>query len=225
MRFFAGPMLLIIDGLSCSPAPRKASARPLSVEYLLPSTVVSLLAAPVGGQLVRRHGPRVVLALASASGTAGFAWLALDHSRTPSVIVAGALVGAAISLGYVAMPAIIVAAVPQRESGITNGINSISRSTGSAIGSAVITTVLASKSVGHLPAGSPALPAESQFTLSFVLAGAGLRADSAGRLVPPAAHPGGTAPCRRSGGGPGCRDRVRGAAREQVGGPYGVLAR
>ncbi|WP_405959577.1 MFS transporter [Streptomyces sp. NBC_00024] len=149
-----------------------ASVLRASVEYLLPSTVVSLLAAPVGGQLVRRHGPRAVLALASASGTAGFAWLALDHGRTPSVIAAGAFVGAAISLGYAAMPAIIVAAVPQRESGIANGINSISRSTGSAIGSAVITTVLASKSVGHLPAGSPALPAESQFTLSFVLAGA-----------------------------------------------------
>ena len=55
---------------------------------------------------------------------------------------------------------------------MANGINSLSRSADSAIGSAVITTVLASKSVGHLPAGSPALPAESQFTLGFVLAGA-----------------------------------------------------
>ncbi|WP_338145650.1 hypothetical protein [Streptomyces scabichelini] len=35
----------------------------------------------------------------------------------------------------------------------------------------MITTVPASKSVRHLPAGSPALPAESPFTLSFVLAG------------------------------------------------------
>jgi hypothetical protein len=50
-------------------------------------------------------------------------------------------------------------------------MNSISRATGSAIGSAMITTVPASRSVGHLPAGSPVLPAESQFTLSFVLAG------------------------------------------------------
>ncbi|KUL33218.1 hypothetical protein [Streptomyces regalis] len=35
----------------------------------------------------------------------------------------------------------------------------------------MITTVPTSKSVGHLPAGSPALPVESQFTLGFVLAG------------------------------------------------------
>jgi hypothetical protein len=69
------------------------------------------------------------------------------------------------------MPAVIMASVPHHQSGIANGINSISRSTGSAIGTAVITTVLASKpSLAHLPAGYPALPAESQFTLSFVIA-------------------------------------------------------
>ncbi|MEU7136197.1 MFS transporter [Streptomyces sp. NPDC046261] len=142
-----------------------------SVEYLLPSTIVSLLAAPVGGRLVRHHGPRLVLLLASLTGTAGFVWIALDHEHTLSVIAAGMFVGAAISLGYAAMPAVIVASVPHHQTGIANGINSISRSTGSAIGSAMITTVLASKSVEHLPPGAPELPAESQFTLTFVIAG------------------------------------------------------
>ncbi|MFE2432946.1 MFS transporter [Streptomyces sp. NPDC059373] len=147
-----------------------ASILRASVAYLLPSAIMSLLAAPVGGQLVRRHGPRLVLALASAFGAAGFAWIAVDHSHGASVIGAGMLIGVAISFGYAAMPAVIMASVPHHQSGIANGINSISRSTGSAIGTAVITTVLASKTVAHLPAGYPALPAESQFTLSFVIA-------------------------------------------------------
>ncbi|MGW1074070.1 MFS transporter [Streptomyces sp. NPDC002537] len=145
-----------------------------SVEFLLPSTIVSLLAAPVGGQLVRHKGPRLVLLLASLFGTAGFAWITLDHDHSFSVIAAGILVGAAISFGYAAMPAVIVASVPHHQTGIANGINSISRSTGSAIGSAMITTVLASKSIEHLPPGAPKLPAESQFTLTFVIAGAAL---------------------------------------------------
>ncbi|TVL90562.1 MFS transporter [Streptomyces sp. SAJ15] len=149
-----------------------ASVLRASVEFLLPSTVVSLLSAPFGGQLVRRHGPRLVLVLASLIGTVGFAWVALDHDHTASVIGAGMFVGAGISLAYAAMPAVIVGSVPPQQTGIANGINSIARSTGSAIGSAMITTVLASKSVEHLPPGAPALPAESQFTLSFVLAGA-----------------------------------------------------
>jgi sugar phosphate permease len=90
------------------------------------------------------------------------------------VIGAGMLIGVAISFGYAAMPAVIMANVPHRQSGIANGINSISRSTGSAIGTAVITTVLASKSVEHVPSAYAGLPAESQFTLSFVIAAVAL---------------------------------------------------
>ncbi|MGQ4385467.1 MFS transporter [Streptomyces sp. SAS_270] len=148
-----------------------ASVLRAAVEFLLPSTIVSLLASPIGGQLVRHRGPRKVLVLASLVGVAGFALVALDHSHAASVIVAGILVGAGISLGYASMPAIIVTSVPPRQTGIANGINSIARSTGSAIGSAMITTVLASKTIENLPPGVPQLPAESQFTLSFVLAG------------------------------------------------------
>ncbi|NGO69959.1 MFS transporter [Streptomyces boncukensis] len=151
-----------------------ASILRASVQYLLPSALVSLLAAPVGGQLVRRHGPRPVLAAASLLGSAGFAWIAAEHAHSVSVIGGGMLVGAAISLGYAAMPAIIMASVPHHQSGIANGLNSISRSAGSAIGTAVITTVLTSKTVPHLPPGAPALPAQSQFTLSFTIAGCAL---------------------------------------------------
>ena len=93
------------------------------------------------------------------------------HEFLLGKILAGMVVGVAISFGYAAMPALIVAGVPHHQTGIANGINSISRSVGSAIGSAVITSLLASKTLDNLPAGVPALPAESQFTLSFALAG------------------------------------------------------
>ncbi|MET9608216.1 MFS transporter [Streptomyces sp. NPDC006512] len=144
-----------------------ASILRASVQFLLPGAIVSLLASPIGGQLVRHRGPRVALGLAAALGAAGFGWLALDHGHTVSVIGAGLVVGAAVSFGYAAMPAVIMASVPHHQSGIANGINSISRSTGSAIGSAIVTTILASKTIEHLPAGVPALPAESGFTLTF----------------------------------------------------------
>ena len=144
-----------------------ASILRASVEFLLPGAIVSLLASPVGGRIVRGRGPRFALGLAAGFGTVGFAWLALDHGHTFSVIGAGLVVGAAVSFGYAAMPAVIMSSVPHHQSGIANGINSISRSTGSAIGSAVVTTILASKTVEHLPAGVPPLPAESGFTLTF----------------------------------------------------------
>jgi MFS family permease len=148
-----------------------ASVLRASVEYLLPSTIASLVASQFGGLLIRRIGPRLTLALSAVIGIVGFTWLAAAHSSTPSVIGAGMAVGTAISLGYAAMPALIVAGVPPHQTGIANGINSISRSVGSSIGSALITSLLASRTVENLPAGVPPLPAESQFTLSFALAG------------------------------------------------------
>ncbi|MEU3726801.1 MFS transporter [Streptomyces sp. NPDC031705] len=144
-----------------------ASILRASVQFLLPGAIVSLLASPVGGQLVRHRGPRLALSVAAALGAAGFGWLALDHGHTLSVIGAGLVVGAAVSFGYAAMPAVIMSSVPHHQSGIANGINSISRSTGSAIGSAIVTTILASQTVEHLPKGVPPLPAESGFTLTF----------------------------------------------------------
>ncbi|MFF1476565.1 MFS transporter [Streptomyces sp. NPDC058301] len=149
-----------------------ASVLRASVEYLLPTTIMSLLAAQIGGMLVRRIGARFTLTAGAAFGVLGFAWLTGAHDSSASVILAGMVIGVAISFGYAAMPALIVASVPHHQTGIANGINSISRSVGSAIASAVITSLLASKTIEHLPAGVPPLPQESQFTLSFGLAGA-----------------------------------------------------
>ncbi|MFF3446440.1 MFS transporter [Streptomyces sp. NPDC002667] len=148
-----------------------ASVLAASVVYLLPTTLVSLVGAQFGGVLVRRLGARVTLAAGACFGVLGFAWLTAAHDTSASVISAGMLIGLAISFGYASMPALIVAGVPAHQTGIANGINSISRSVGSAVASAVITSLLASKTV-RLPAGMPALPQESQFTLSFAIAGA-----------------------------------------------------
>ncbi|MEV7394305.1 MFS transporter [Streptomyces sp. NPDC091215] len=146
-----------------------ASVLRASVEYLLPGSLTALVASPVGGVLVRRVGARSTLAIGAVAGAAGFAWLAFFHGQSASVICAGLLTGTSIALGYAAMPALIAASVPLHQTGIANGINSISRSVGSAIASAVVTSLLASKTIPGLPAGLR-LPQESQFTLSFVIA-------------------------------------------------------
>ncbi|WP_084557817.1 MFS transporter [Couchioplanes caeruleus] len=148
-----------------------ASVLRASVQYLLPATIVSLFAAQFAGALVRRIGTRSTLALGAAAGAGGFASLTVAHDTPASVIGAGMAIGAGISLGYAAMPALIMASVPLHQSGIANGINSISRTAGSSIGSAVVTSLLAANTIANLPAGVPALPAERQFTISFAIAG------------------------------------------------------
>jgi len=139
-----------------------ASILRASVEYLLPSTLASMVAAPVGGLLVGLIGGRWVLALSGMVGTVGFAWMALAHDATGSVIASSVVIGISISLAYAAMPALIAASVPHHQSGVANGINSISRTVGSSLGSAIITTLLTAKLLPHLP-----LPQEGQFAVAF----------------------------------------------------------
>ncbi|WP_042390816.1 MFS transporter [Streptacidiphilus melanogenes] len=146
-----------------------ASVLRASVEYLLPSSLIALIAAPIGGILVRRISARATLAIGALVGVAGFAWLAFAHGSSIGVILAGLLTGTAIAFGYASMPALIAASVPLEQTGIANGINSISRSVGSSIASAVVTSLLASKLIHGLPPGLPPLPQQSQFTLSFAI--------------------------------------------------------
>lgn len=82
-----------------------ASVLDAAVVYLLPTTLVSLVGAQVGGLLVRRIGARFTLAAGAAFGVAGFAWLTAAHGTTASVIGAGMVIGLAISFGYASMPA------------------------------------------------------------------------------------------------------------------------
>ncbi|MFF2436370.1 MFS transporter [Streptomyces sp. NPDC058107] len=149
-----------------------ASVLDAAVVYLLPGTVASLIAAQFGGVLVRRIGARVTLAAGAGSGVLGFGWLAVSHGSPGGVVAAGLLTGIAISFGFATLPAFIVAGVPLHQSGIANGINSIARSLGSSLGSAVITALLSARLLTGLPPGTPAVPAEGQYTLSFALGAA-----------------------------------------------------
>jgi MFS family permease len=109
----------------------------------------------------------VVLGTAGIVGAIGFGYLAAEHSTTWQVISAGIVVNTAVAIAYASMPALIVTHVEPHETGIANSVNSIARSVGSSIGSAIVITVLASN-VTKLH-----LPAEGAFTLVFSLGAAG----------------------------------------------------
>jgi len=144
-----------------------ASVLSASAGYLLPGALAGVLAAPLGGRLVRRVGGRVVLVLAALTGAAGFVLMALLHSASWQLITGSLLVNVAVSLAFAAMPALIVAEVPPWQTGVANSVNSISRSIGSAVASALVVTLLASD---VLPSG---LPRESAYVGAFAIGAAG----------------------------------------------------
>jgi MFS family permease len=141
-----------------------------SVGYLMPSAMASLIAARAGGALVRRIGAHQTLAAGAACGAAGFAVLAVAHGTTCSVVVAGVLVGVAVSFGFATLPAVLLGSVPSHRTGIANGINSVFRSVGSSLASALIGTLLMVKPAEQLTPGASILPSEGRFTWCFCLA-------------------------------------------------------
>ncbi|MEV4808915.1 MFS transporter [Micromonospora avicenniae] len=183
-----------------------ASVSQAALEYLLPPAVAALFAARVAGALTRRVGASRTLAAGSATGVAGFALLAAVHSGTAEVLVGGVLVGIAVSFGFAALPAVLLDAVPLTQTAAANGVNSVFRSVGSSVASALLGVLLATGASAKTPA---APPAESRFTLAFALAGAAfavvaalalLRRPRHTRIASPAAAPG--APSSATSAGP-----------------------
>lgn len=117
-----------------------------SCVYLLPAALVGVVAAPFGGNMVRRFGARRVLALSSLAGSLGFAQLAVLHTEPWHLICGGVLTNGAVSMGFASLPTLIVAEVRPHQTSVATGVNSIARSFGGALGSALVVALLSSSS-------------------------------------------------------------------------------
>jgi MFS family permease len=133
-----------------------------SVIYLLPGAVTGFLVALVSGRFIDRFGARPVLVIAAAVGITGFLFIALAHSAPWQVIVASILANVYISLGYGALPALVVSEVSAGETGVATSMNAIARTVGSSTAAAVVAVLLARTAPG------PAAPLESSFVTIFV---------------------------------------------------------
>ncbi|GAB2479066.1 MFS transporter [Jatrophihabitans fulvus] len=150
-----------------------ASTLETSVVFMLPGAVAGLFAGPVAGRLVAGIGPRRVLILACGIGVLGMLGLAFLHGTSGEVVASLVIANVSIAVAYAAMPALLVSSVAPHETGIANSINSIMRTVGGAMGSALVVTILASDVATHAtPAGPLALPVEGAYRLVFLL-GAG----------------------------------------------------
>ncbi|AWG98357.1 MFS transporter [Rhodococcus ruber] len=115
--------------------------------YMLPGALVGVVAAALAGRLIHRFDARWVLIGACILGIAGFALVAVVHDRSWQLIVSGILVTTFVSLAYAALPALLVAEIRPDQTGVANSINSIARTVGSSLSSAVVTTLLATLTV------------------------------------------------------------------------------
>jgi MFS family permease len=133
---------------------------------LLPSGVLMLLLSPLTARLIRLWGGGPVLALGGVVIAAGLIVRIFAVSSLWEVIVGSAIVGAGTGVGYAALPSLINAHTPAGDLAAANGINSLARSLGSTLASAVGGSILAAIT---LSLGGASLPSLTAYRVLFAI--------------------------------------------------------
>ncbi|MFI8432632.1 MFS transporter [Streptomyces sp. NPDC079020] len=132
-----------------------------------PLGLTMMFVAPLYARLSAQRGPKVSLMLGLLVIAIGYgAGLGL-MSATWQTVVISVVIGAGIGLAYSSLPALIIGAVDPSETGAANGLNTLMRSIGTSVSSAVIGMVLANTSVRM---GSSEVPSLEGFRISFLIA-------------------------------------------------------
>ncbi|MFC8874011.1 MFS transporter [Streptomyces ardesiacus] len=134
-----------------------------------PLGLTMMFTAPVYARLSARYGPRTTLIVGLVVIGIGYAGGLGLMSAAWQTIVTSVLIGAGIGLAYSSLPALIIGAVPASETGAANGLNTLMRSIGTSVSSAVIGMVLANTSTD---VGGVAVPTMHGFRVSFLIAAA-----------------------------------------------------
>ncbi|WP_037669305.1 MFS transporter [Streptomyces griseus] len=132
-----------------------------------PLGLTMMFTAPVYARLSAKYGPKFTLILGLLIIAIGYgAGLGLMSAPWQSLVIAVVL-GAGIGLAYSSLPALIVGAVPASETGAANGLNTLMRSIGTSVSSAVIGMVLANTANN---VGGVEIPTMHGFRVSFLIA-------------------------------------------------------
>jgi EmrB/QacA subfamily drug resistance transporter len=121
---------------------------------IIPLAFGMMVVSRVGIPLAQRFGVRPVVGTGLALLAAGLGLLSLAGPHTPYGPYAVALVVTAVGMGLTMPPlsAGILGSLPHSRAGLGSGLNSASREVGSALGIAVMGTVLAGRFTERLPA-------------------------------------------------------------------------
>ncbi|MFF9587074.1 MFS transporter [Streptomyces achromogenes] len=132
-----------------------------------PLGLTMMFTAPVYARLSARYGPKVTLIIGLLIIAVGYGGGLGLMDAAWQTIITSVILGAGIGLAYSSLPALIVGAVPASETGAANGLNTLMRSIGTSVSSAVVGMVLANTANN---AGGVAIPTMHGFRVSFLIA-------------------------------------------------------
>jgi MFS family permease len=149
--------------------------------FLLPTVAMMVIFGPVAGLLVRRVGPKIPMLIGGVLVALAFIVPAIGHGEVWQLVVSGTLTGAGIGLALAANSNAIIESVPALQTGEAISVNTIARTIGSSVGTAVIAALITSNS------SAQGLPSDDAFTIGFwVCAGVGVLVTLAAIVAPSA---------------------------------------
>jgi MFS family permease len=133
-----------------------------------PSGLTMMAVSPLSARLTAARGPKVSLMVGSLIIAGGYGLAVVFMTAVWELAIVACVIGVGIGLGYAAMPALIMSAVPVAETASANGVNTLMRSIGTSTSSAVVGVVLA-----HLTTrfGAVDLPSQSGFRVALAIGG------------------------------------------------------
>ncbi|MFY4720707.1 MFS transporter [Streptomyces sp. LaBMicrA B280] len=163
--------------------------------WIAPGGIMMMVISPLGGKLINARGPKLALACGAVVMAVGYA-LALPLMGTAwGIMLSGIVINSGVALAYGSMPALIMSSVPVSETAAANGFNTLMRSLGTTIGSAVIGVVLAHMTI---TLGGYTIASENGFRTGLLIGcGVALVSAAVASLIPsprkpadtPDAHP------------------------------------
>jgi predicted MFS family arabinose efflux permease len=115
----------------------------------------------LSGVLERVIGPRRTLSAATVASVLAWLLLVAVHAHPWEIYLASGLIGSGNGMALAAMPILVTSAVRQDQTGVANGINTVMRTVGGAVGAQVVATLIAHDTIRNLPS-------EHAYELSFL---------------------------------------------------------
>jgi MFS family permease len=137
-----------------------------------PSIVLAIIVPYVAPSIIARIGPAWTMGVGSLVLAFAYVYLALSHTTNWDFVIANLIVTVGLSLGMGAAPVLILRLVPREQSAEANGVNTVVRTAGMALSTAVTAAILSGMLIED-GFGAGVLPSHDAFLVSFLVAGIG----------------------------------------------------
>ena len=135
--------------------------------WMAPGAIAFGFMAPVSAAITRRWGTPTALVAGGLIMAGTYAARVFLSDNLAQVVLGSIVVSVGTAVAYSALPTLIMQVVPATESAAANGLNTLLRSAGTSVGSALVTAVFAASTVRL---GEQLAPSPQALTAAFWLA-------------------------------------------------------